>query len=817
MLMARLIQHAARRLGRSRGFTTVAFFTLAVGLGAATTVFSVVNAVLLRPLPYPQPERLVSLSHTLQVHGSLRVDQSDASILFYGRQNRAFAQFGGYQAGAVALGPVGAADAERVAAASVTAGVFNALRVSALRGRLFTGRDDEFGAAPVVILAERLWTRRFGADPTLLNRRIVVDGESHEVVGILPDAVRFPKSDTVVWLPLVLNPAKTDTATFDYQAVARLRDDVSIEQAEADLQSLLPHLPDEFPGRLTRGAIEQTRMRASVEPLASVVVAGFATMLWIVLGAAGLVLATACANLAGLFLVRAESRRKTFAIQRMLGATRRTVLLEFMSEAFLVAGCGGVAGVGMASAATRVLRSASAVIDIPRLTEVRVDAFVLGAAALAIVFTTLVVSAFTAWRSNASESSSLASLHPGATIGRLQHRARFALVASQVALAMILVVGSGLMARSLWRLRQVQPGFEKAGALTFHLALPPSAYPGTDEAVRFFVRTLDAVSNVPGVQAAGAASRLPLEEEDRTDSAVFVESRLMAPGTLPRIHPVTYVAPAYFEAMGIPMVAGERFKPLDPPNVRLEVIVSRAFAHSYWQGESALGKRIRILVNGEWYTVVGIAEDVKDTALDRPADQMVYCPLMPAHDDMRWAPRDLAFVVRTPRDPAAMSGAIREAIRRLDPSLPLYRTRSLADLVAQASARRGLVLLLISVASAIALLLGAIGLYGVMAYVVSLRTREISIRIALGDRPAAVGLTVARQGVAVATLGMAVGLAGAIALARYLGALLFDVAPADPLVFALSGALLLVLAAAASFIPARRAAIVDPALALRGE
>ncbi len=319
------------------------------------------------------------------------------------------------------------------------------------------------------------------------------------------------------------------------------------------------------------------------------------------------------------------------------------------------------------------------------------------------------------------------------------------------------------------------------------------------------------------MQAAGAASRLPLEEADRTDSAVFVESRPMAPGALPRIHPVTYVAPGYFDAMGIPIVAGDRFRPLDPPNVRLEVIVSQAFAQRYWPGESAIGQRVRILLMGPWYTVVGVAGDVRDAALDRPADQMVYCPLLPPRTDARWSPRDLAFVVRTPGDPAAMSGAVREAIRRLDPSLPLYRTRSLADLVAQASARRELVLLLISAASAIALLLGAIGLYGVMAYVVSLRTREIGIRIALGDRPAAVGLIVARQGVAVATLGVAVGLAGAVVLDRYLGAWLFDVAPADPLVFALSGLLMLLLAAAASWIPARRAAAIDPALALRSE
>jgi predicted permease len=791
--------------------------TLTVGLASATTVFSVVHAVLLRPLPYPDSGRLVSVSHTLQVGGSLRVDQADASILFYRRHNRVFEQFGGYQAGTAALGPTGGADAERITAGRVTVDVLEALGVSPLYGRLFTGPDDRPGAEPVVIVAARLWARRFGRDPGLLHRRIMVDGEPHEVVGILPDTVRFPASDTALWLPLRLDPAKTESATFDYQAVARLRHGVSIEQAEADLQALLPRLPDEFPGRLTSGAIEETRMRASVRPLASVVVEGFTTLLWIVLGAAGLVLATSCANVACLFLVRAEGSRKGFAIQRVLGAPAGTVLVEFLSEAFLVALLGGLAGLGIAAGAAEMLRSAALAIDIPRLTEVRLDATVVGIAAGITAITALAIGAFTAWRSGRSGSWSLSSLSAGSTAGRAQHRVRYALVAAQVALAMVLVVGAGLMARSVWQLRRVQPGFATTGALTFRLALPPSSYPGSDEAVRFFVRALEAVSRAPGVQAAGAGSRLPLEEQGQTDTAVFVESRPLPPGTLPRIHPVAYVAPGYFDAMSIPIVDGEGFRPLEPPDDRLEAIVSQAFSARYWPGESPIGKRVRILVNGPWYTVVGVAGNVRSAALDRPADQLIYCPLRPARADVRWMPRDLAFVVRTSGDPTAAAGAVRAAIGQLDPSLPLYRTRRISDLVAQASARRELVLLLVSVASVIALLLGSIGLYGVMAYVVSLRTREIGIRMALGETATRVGWMFARQGLAVAILGIAVGLAGAMALTRVLGPLLFDVAPSDPQVLTVSAVLVVALTGVASWIPTRRAATVDPAHALRSE
>ena len=814
--IARLIQWAARRLIRSRGFTTAGFLTLTIGLGCATAVFSIVNAVLLRPLPYPQSERLVSVSHTLQVHGNLRVDQSDASLLFFERHHGMFTQFGGYQTVGAALGPTADADAERVAAGRVTAGVFEALRVSPLRGRLFTAADDEPGAAPVVILAERLW-RRLGGDSGLLSHRIVINDESHEVVGVLPNDVRFPSPETALWMPLRLNPAHTDSATFDYQAVARLRVGVSIEHAEADLQALLPHLPDEIPGRLTRPAIEATHMRVSVRPLAAVMVDGFATPLWIVLGAAGFVLATACANVASLFLVRAESRRKIFAIQRVLGASPRTVLWEFLSEVLVLAGVAGVCGLGIAAAAIRALRSAPIAIDIPRLTEATIDPAVVAMAALATAGTILLVGAFAAWRSRTSESGGLAALHPGPTAGPAQHLARYTLVALQVALAMVLVVGSGLMARSLWHLRRVPPGFEVTGALTFRLALPPMAYPDSDEAVRFFDRVLEGVSGVPGVQATGMASKLPLEDRARTTTAAFVESEPMSPGALPHLYPVTYVTPDYFGAMGIPIIEGQRFTPLDPPRVHLEAVVSRAFAAQYWPEHSAIGQRLRILVNGPWYTVVGVAGNVRDTALDQPADPMIYCPLLPPAGDQRWMPRDLAVVVRTSDDPGAAAGVIRSVIRRLDPSLPLYRTQILSDLVAHASAQRALVLRLLSIASAITLVLGAVGLYGAMAYVVSLRTREIGIRMALGERTAAVGWLVVRQGMVVATIGIGVGLAGVLVLARALRAWLFDVAPSDPLVVLLSGALVLALTVAASWIPSRRAAAINPAITLRGE
>jgi putative ABC transport system permease protein len=812
------LRHAVRRLARARGFTAAAVLTLMLGIGATTAVFCIVYAVLLRPLPYSSPERLVSLSHTLVAGALLRADQSDASILFYQRHSRAFTHIGGYQVAAAGLAAAEGADAERVPAGRVTSGLFGALRVSPLRGRLFTASDDQPGAAPVAVIGERLWNRKYGRDPGMLNRRVDVDGVPHDVVGIVPAGVRFPSSDTELWLPMRLDPAKTESATFDYQAIARLRDGISIDAAAADLQRLLPHLPEEFPGRMTRGSIEQTHMRASVRPLAAVIVGDIGRVLWVVMAAAGFVLAIACANVANLFLVRAEARRKSIAVQCALGAATGDILVEFLSEGFLVASLGGLLGLGAAAAGVRALPLLGEAIDIPRLAEVNLDAAAIAVAGLSTLFAALLVSGLPALRAGAaSVASVLASTGHSMTASRERHRVRQVLVASQVALALILLVGSGLMARSVWRIRSVPTGFNSANTTSLRMALPSATYSGSAEAVRFFDRAVDGLAAIPGVQAAGAVSKLPLDEQGRTDSAVFVEDRPMAPGSLPGIHPVSYATPGYFGAAGIPFITGRSFRRVDPAQVVLEAIVSRAFAERYWHDEPAIGKRLRIITNGPWYTVVGVVGNVRDTALDKPADQMVYCPLLPPAEDRRWAPRDLALVVRTAGAAGDATRTIRDVIRGLDSSLPVYRIRPLADIVALASARRLFTLLVIGFASGAALLLGAIGLYGVMSYVVTLRTHEMGIRLALGAQPREVRRMVSRQGLTVAMCGIAVGLAGAVAMTRFLAALLFEVSPMDPAVLALAAGFLLTVAALASWLPARRAAAVDPALALRAD
>jgi predicted permease len=827
------LHHAARRLVRGRGVTVAAVLTLGLGLGAVTAVFTVVRSVLLRPLPYPAPDRLVFLSHTLVVGGVLHADQSDATLLSYGRHNRSFAHFGGYQVGAAAVADEGGADAERVASSRVTAELFPALAVPALAGRVFTDADDRPGAAPVAVIGERLWTRKYGGDPRLLHRLVSIDGVPHQIVGIMPASFRFPAADTELWVPMRLDPARTESATFDYQAIARLRDGVSIGAATDELQALLVQLPTEFPGRMTRGSIAQTRMHAWVRPLHEVIAGDSSRLLWLVFGAAAFLLAIACANASNLFLVRAESRQQGIAIQRALGASSRSVLAEFAWEALLVSTAGGVLGLIVAAAGLRALASMDAVVDLPRLHELAIDVPVLAVLAAMTIASAAIVTVLPAWRYGAAS----LSLVPGAatqaaTAARERHRARHALVALQVALSLMLLVGSGLLARTVWRLRSVYPGFAPTHAIAFRIAIPQATYPDNDAAVRFLLRASDRIAGLPGVRAVGVASKLPLDERGRTDSAVFVEDRPLAEGALPGIHPLAYVTPEYFAAAGIPLLAGRTFIKSEPPAITLEAVVSRAFAERYWRGASPIGRRIRTFGRGPFLTIVGVANNVHDAALDRPADAMVYCPLLPPREDPRWAPRDLAFVVRADAGstslsaggsaPAAsgsssLSTGVRGAIRSLDPSLPAYRFTTLADIVAHAYARRSVTLALIGGAAAAAILLAAVGLYGVIAFVVTLRTREIGIRLALGARPADVRWLVWRQGVGVAVLGVVCGLGGALAIGRSLAALLFEVSATDLPVLSLSAALLLTIAALASWVPSRRAAAIDPAVALRAE
>jgi len=826
--LPRLLRHAARRLGRAPGFTVAATLTLTLGIGATTAVFSLVDGVLLRPLPWPRAAELVDLSHELTVQGVSRVPQSDGTYLYYRRANRVFSGIGAWRTVDVNLGAEtgrDAADAERAEATRASASLFAVLGVAPLRGRVFRDDEDLPGAVPVVILSEALWRGRYGADPAIVGRRIAIDGVRREVVGVMPERFAFPDAGAALWLPIGIDAARTATAAFDYRAVARLLPGVTRAAAEADLRALLPRVPEAFPGRLTAPAIGATRMRPVVQPLRDVVVGGAGRALWIVLAAAAFLLLVACANVANLFLVRAEARGHELAVRRALGAGRGWVVAEFLAEGLLVAALGGALGVALAVAGLDALRLVGSAVAIPRLAAVALDAPVLAVAAGVTLLTAAAMSVLPAFEAYGAEAgAALARTGRRTTAGPRRHRVLRALVVAQVAVGLVLATGAGLMVRSFRSLRSVPLGFEPRDAYAFRVVLPPADFPTTAATVAFVTRTLDAIRAVPGVRSAGVVSKLPLEAEGRQDTAVFVADRPPTMGTMPVVHQVAHATPGSFAALGIPFVAGNAFAAPDPSVAPLEAVITRAVARRYWGAAPAVGKGLRLAPDGPVFTVVGVTGDVRGSGLDRAPDETIYVPLVTAPGpatasggaaDARWAPRELAFVVRgTGGD---VIGAVERTIRDLAPAVPVYGAGSMADVVARSTARTSFTLALLEIAALAALAIGAVGLYGVASYMVGLRMKEMAVRTALGARPAALLRLVLGQTVSLAALGIVLGLGAALLLTRFLGSLVFGVSPTDPTTFAAAASLTTLVAAAASWVPARRAAAAHPAAALQGD
>lgn len=818
---------AARRLRRAPAFAVAAALTLALGIGGTAAVFTVVNGVLLQPLPYRRADRLVDLSHTLQLSGVSRVDQSDATYLLYRRDNRVFTDVGAYRDAAANLrlpaSDASNAPAERVNAAYITPSTLRVLKSAPARGRGFTDADAAPGAPASAIISHALWQRDFGGDPAVIGRRVTVDGVDREIVGVMPAGFDFPSAQTAVWIPLAFDPAHTKSAAFDYRGIARLRDGATLTAAQADLQRLLPQVPVVFPGRLTSGAIAVMHMAAVVRPLRDVMVSGAARVLWIVLGSVGVLLLIACANVANLFLARAEGRQREFAVRRALGAGRAALVNDCVGEALLLSAVGGAIGLALAGAGVALLERLPMSGGIPRLAEAHVDAAVVAFTAGASLVAALAVSVMPALRTGgASLASLLVADGRSATGSRVRHRARRALVVAQVALALVLLAGAGLFARSFQRLEAVDPGFDAAHALSFRLALPAVAYPDAAGTARAVVTTLQALRAIPGVETVGVATRLPLDDEAAQDSAVFIEDRPVPAGKMPDIHHMVFATPGYFAAMRIPVVAGRLFAEpdpsRDPATQAREVVVSEAFADRYWTAATAVGKRIRMNAGDPWSTIVGVVGSMHGDGLEKPPAQMVYSPLVTTSaGGTPWTPRDVAFVVRTRGDVDALVAPVRAAVRDAAPGLPAYHLQPMTALLANATARTTFTLMLLGIAAVMATAVGAMGIYGVIAYLVALRTREIGVRLALGAAPAEVRRMVVRRAVGDAALGVIAGLAASAVALRALAALLFDVAPTDPATLGAAAAALLLTAVAASWIPARRAAGLDPAVALRGD
>ena len=783
--------------------------------------------MLLRPLPYGHPDRLVAARHDLLGFDMMRVQQTESTYFTYRRLARTIEGIGVYRESEVNVAdPGGAGEPQRVSSASITATLMTVLEAAPMIGRLFTEADDRRGASPVVLIDEGIWRARFGADPGIVGRRIDVNGIGREIVGVMPAGFRFPSAATQLWIPIQLDPLNPPGAGWEYGSVARLKPGVTVAEAERDFAAVLPRaaelVPKFVPGISTQQIMDQVRPRPSIVPLREDVTGGIAGTLWLVAAAAGLLLLVACANVVNLTLVRADAHQRETAVREALGAGRGRMMLHFFAESADVAAVAAVLGLAAAAVALRFLVTAGPA-GIPRLAEVRIDAWtVLFTFAVAL----LVAAACSFLPALRIRRGGLALREGGrsGTAGRTQRRVRGGLVAGQIALALVVLAGSGLLMRTFRRLNAVHPGFNPEHVSTFWISLPAASYKSQAAVVGFYSRLVERVAALPGVQVVGLTSRLPLEPHGANQNPLYPEDDPSYATKLPPLQLFTATNGDYFRSMGIPILAGRTFDRLEAQREG-DAIVSRMTAEVFWKdrtGRAALGKRFRPLPTGRWYTVIGVVGDTRDTSLATPPTQAVYLPQTSEEGaGFGQARRTMALVVRAAggqtQAQAAIAPAVRQAVRELDPTLPLFDVRPMTAVLSAATAQLSFIILVIGGAAVVMLILAAVGLYGVLAYVVTLRRRELGIRIVLGATPRAVAAAMARYGLALTGVGIVLGLAIFALVARFLRALLFGVAASDPLTLGGSAMILLAIATLASWLPARRAARVDPVEALRAE
>ncbi len=817
--LARELRHVARQLSRSPGFTAVAIFTLALGIGANTAIFSLVDAVLLRPLPFPESERLVSVWHTAPGMGADRFELSEATYLMFEEATPRIESMAAYDSHEMNL-LTGGDQPERLAVSRVTTSLFSTLGVRPLLGRELDDRDSHPGAPLVALISEGFWRARFAASAQVLGQTLQIDGRAHDIVGVLPDAMRFPSAEVQIWIPYPLDASQPMVTAFRLGSVARLAPGADAEAAAAELTARFYDLPELYPGEIPLEAMQDADMGVLVIPLAEDMVGDAARVLWVLLGTVGLVLLIACANVANLFLVRAEGRQREIALRRALGAGGSGIVRLYLLESVLLALLGGLAGLAFAALGLKLL-VATGPEQIPRLWEVGINARAGAAAAALSILTGLTCGALPALRHRSGPLAS--SLKEGGRAGDggpQRHRTRYILVAAQVALALVLLVGSGLLVRTFWSLRAVDPGFSATQALTLRLSLSEAAYPTQEDVVRFVAQLHEALEALPAVTASGSTDLLPLVSRGG-QFGVWVEDHPPEPGSLPASHPVRLASPNYFAAAGIPLLEGRGFDARGERD-RDTVLVSEAFASHYWSDPetagSPLGRRVRLGgTPHRWHTVVGVVGSVLEGSLQAAPAETVYFPTTQANPMLVDKARSMSLVLRSPLAVTSLLPQVRERIHELDRTLPIAQVRTMDQLASESMARNTFSASVLGLAAVVALVLGSVGVYGVLAYIVGQRQREFGIRIALGAQTRDVGSLVIRQGLSVVAAGVGIGLVGSVALTRLLEALLFGVDPRDPWTFLAGTVLLLGAATLASYAPARRASQVDPSVALRSE
>ena len=806
------LRYTVRTLRRQPGFAGAAIAMLALGIGATTAIFSVVNGVLLNPLPYPDSDALVRIVHS--IGGTDQAYFNDAIYTSYADHTQAFQSVGVWSPGATAT-VTGPGDPEEVRVLTASQRLLPTLGVRPAIGRWLSTADDTPGAPHVVMLTSGYWHRRFGADPAVLDRALTIDGRSHQIIGVMPAGFGFDGDPDLI-LPLRVDRGSLIPG-FRLQGVARLKPGVTLAEAEADSVRVL-HVWFE-----TFGVNPEVRGRwaPSLRPLKQDVVGDVGRTLWVLMGTVSLVLLMACANVANLLLVRAAARQQEFAIRAALGARRTRLVRQLLVESLALALPGGAVGVVLAYAALRVL-AAIGPPNLPRLPEISLDPTALAFAVTISAMSGLLFGLFPILRyARPRLAGAISSRGEGPT--RERQRSQQALVAAQVALALVLLVSAGLMIRSFQFLRRVDPGFAEPGhVVTFSISIPARMVPEPERVTRMQHDVLDRIAAIPGVAAAGFTTRLPMGS-DRSSAALAVEGA-REDGRTPANHQVKIVSPRLFHTLGTPLVAGRDFTWADLHDVRDVAIVSENLARELWgSAAAALGKRVReyYAPQSRWREVVGVAGDVHDDGADQPAPRTIYWPAQPLDELLStsgYHSRRVSIAIRSERAvTTSLIDRVREAVSSISASMPLAQVRTLDEVYDQSLARTSFTLAMLAIAGAMALFIGISGLYGVIAYAVSQRRREIGIRLALGAHPRAIRALFVRRGLVLLGAGLAAGLAGAAAVTRLMQSLLYGIGPLDPIAFTAMPALLAAAALLASYLPARRAAAVDPVETLRAE
>jgi predicted permease len=823
MLLER-IRQVFRRLGRTPMFTAVTLITLAVAVGANTVVFSVVEGVILKALPYPHPEQLIGVWH--KAPGVNIKDLNMAAFLYFidREQNTTLEDIGVYNGDSLTV--TGTGQPEHVTGLDVTSGTLPLLGVTPALGRVFTRSDDSPGTPETVILSYAYWREKFGADPGVIGRSITADGKPRQIIGVLPRDFHFlDYEDPKLVVPMQWDRSKTKLGNFSYEALARMKPGVTMEQANTDLTRLIPvairsfPAPDGFSVKL----FENVGLAMSLRPLKKDVIGDVGNTLWVLMGSIVMVLLIACANIANLLLVRVEGRRQELAIRAALGAGWQRIAGDLMVESFTLGVLGSLMGLGLAYGALRLL-VVMAPTGLPRIHEIGINLPVLGFTFGIAIFTSLLIGAIPVMRyAKANSNLSLREGGRGQSQSREQHRTRNALVVLQVALALVLLICSGLMIRTFNAMMHVNPGFTSPDTLqTFRAFIPETTIPDKegDRLVRMEQEIRNKIASVPGVNSVAFGSAVPMSGSSSND-AVFAQDRAYAEGQLPPIRRFKFVSPGFFSALGTPIVAGRDFTWDDNYNKLPVGIISEGFAREYWQTPAnALGKRIRVTTKDDWREIVGVVADMHDDGVSEPAPTSVYWPVLMSHfegDDLR-TQRFLTYAIRSPRAGSqAFMKEIQTAVWSTDSDLPLADARTLGYLYTRSMARTSFTLIMLSVAGAMALLLGVVGIYGVISYSVSQRTREIGIRMALGAQRQTITGMFVRHGLILTGIGVVFGLAASFITMRLMSSLLFNVSPVDPITYGTITLVIVVIAYVACYLPSRRAAGVEPVNALRAE